>query len=278
MDPHPQDDLLDLSQETCSLEVARDGVCGQIECGERSSVVCASEDCCNCPCERHLKVCPTCGKYFCESSDRRLWTCFFLHVQEGKCAGEILRAPLGKLAKAFASEQHRELYDFVCCDSDGLGHPLPKEACLNLGLAVAYSNDVLPEYNEDVLIARDVNNRLRRARLQKRRRSAKRLGIVATRPPTPEATRLAPHRSSTIHIVTGALVVLHWTGSWHYRQQLEMLNIMGLSKSQDFVRDKVDYLRGSNQEVFEKIESWARDLRNDVKLKDSRILSPDLSL
>ena len=196
----------------------------------------------------------------------------------GKCAGEILRAPFGKLAKAIASGQHRELCDFVYRDSDGLGHPLPKEACLNLGLAVAYSNDLLPEYNKDILIARDISNRARRARLQKRRRSAKKLGMLVTCPPTPEPTRLAGHRSSTVHLVTGALVVLHWTGSWHYRHQSEMLNIMGLSKSQDFVRDRVDYLRGSNPDAFEKIESWARDLRNDVKLKESRILSLDLSL
>jgi len=130
-----------------------------------------------------MKLCPTCGEYFCESSDRQLWTCFFLHVQEGKCTGELLRAPFGKLAKALASEKHRELYDFVYRDSDGLGNPLPKEACLNLGLAVAYANDALPEYNKDVLIARDISSRARRARLQKRRRSAKKLGMLATGSP-----------------------------------------------------------------------------------------------
>jgi len=256
--PLSQDGNLDLSRETCGLEVARYGVCDQIVCGARSTVVCASEDCSNCPCERHMKLCPTCGKYFCESSDKTLWTCFFEHVREGKCQGEILREPFSKLTTAFTAQQHRALYEFVCCDSDGLGNPLPKEVCLNLGLAVAYSNDVIPEYNNDVLIARNLSNRARRARLQKLRRSARRFGVSPPASPKPESTRLARHKSSTIHLVTGALVVRHWTGSWHYRQQIEMLSIMGLSKGEDFVSDRVEFLLGTNQALFEKIESWAR--------------------
>ena len=260
MDTHPQHDVLDLRSETCSLQVvgaSRYEACDQVECGCSSVVVCASEDCCNCPCSRHAKLCPTCGEYFCESSDKRLWTCFFEHVREGACRGEILSEPFSKLAKAFTSERHAELRNFICCDSDGLGRPLPEEVCLNLGLAVVYSSDVLPEYNEDVLISRDLERRRRRARLQRRRRAAMKHGISAAKPLKPVTVRLAPHKSSTIHLVAGALVVQHWTGSWHYRQLMEILDIMGLSKGQDFVRDRLDFLRGSNQILFEDLEAWA---------------------
>jgi len=260
----PQDEWPNVGLETCSIETGREsryGACDQTQCGDRSAVVCASENCSNCPCRRHMKLCPTCGKHFCESSDKYLETCFFEHVREGRCEEEILRAPLSKLTNAFATAQYRELRDFVYCDSDGLGNPLPKEACLNLGLAVAYSRNVIPEYNEDVLIARDLSNRARRTRQQKLRRAAKRHGTPATVRRAPGPARLAPYRNSTIHLVTGALVVRQWTSRWHYRQQIEMLNIMGLSKGQDFIRDRVDYLRWSNPILFEKIESWASALK-----------------
>jgi hypothetical protein len=55
--------------------------------------------------------------------------------------------------------------------------------------------------------------------------------------------------------------VRHWTGSWHYREQIEMLNIMGLSKGQDFIRDRVDYLRSNNHPLFEEISRRADRLR-----------------
>jgi hypothetical protein len=260
---HRQDDFLDLSAERCGLQVhgvSRSGACDQIECGGKSSVVCESEDCCNCPCERHMKLCPCCRRNFCESSDKTLWTCFFEHVQEEKCKEEILRVRFSGLAHAFESGQHGELAAFVNRDSDGLGHPLPKDVCINLGLAVAYSNNTIPDYNEDVLIARKLNNRSLRTRQPRLRRAAKRLGDSVTAPSF-AATRLAPHRNSTIHLVTGALVVRHWTGGRHYREQIEILGIMGLSKSEDFVRDRIDYLRGSNPMMFKKIESWATAMK-----------------
>jgi len=190
-----------------------------------------------------------------------LRTCFFEHVRDGECKEEVLRAPLGKLAEAFASAHHRELFDFVCRDSDGLGNPLPGEACLNLGLAVAYWSDTLPEYNKDVVIARDLDRRARRAHLQRLHRSARRLGLSLRVPRMRKSTTLPSHRNSTIHLVTGALVIKHFTGCWHYRQQTEMLNLMGLSRGQDFVRDRVDFLRGANTILFESIESWARAIK-----------------
>ncbi len=265
---HPQDDPLDLSHETCSLEVQGesrrsiyDWSCDQVVCGGESAVICASPDCSNCPCKRHAKCCPTCGEHFCESSDKALSTCFFEHVYEGACKAKILGEPFNKLAKAFTSGHHGELYDFVYRDSDGLGNPLPDEVCLNLGLAVAYSNGVIPELNRDVVIARDIRRRERRVKLQKRRRSARRLGILATTPSLPDSIRLAPYRSSTVHLVAGALVVRRWTGNWHYRQQIEILDIMGLSKGQDFIRDRVDFLQGKNRALFESIESWATAIK-----------------
>jgi hypothetical protein len=242
--------------------------------------VCASEDCCNCPCIRHAKRCPGCGKWFCESSDRTLWTCFSEHVQDGKCEGQILMTPLRRLNGAFNSGRHPELEHFVCRDSDGLGHPLPNEACVNMSLAVVYSMNVIPEYNGDIVIAHQTATRARRTRAQRARRAAQRLGVRLARSRSFESARLAPHRNSTIRLVTGALVVRHWTGSWHYRQQIEMLDIMGLSKSQDFIRDRVDYLRACNRELFGKIDSWASGIRKrSLRLKPdySRNQSPELS-
>jgi hypothetical protein len=205
-----------------------------------------------------------------------------VHVQEAKCQEKILRTPFSRLAQAFESGKHPELANFVTVDSDGLGHPLPKEVCVNLGLAVAYSNSVIPEYNKDVVTARATSSHERRRQLQKRRRAAKRFGLSASIPTTSTPPRLASHKNSTIHVVTGALVVRHWTGSWHYREQMEILNIMGLHKTHDFIRDRVDYLRTSNPAMIEKIEGWAKTFGKPAligtKPENSRFLTPDLSL
>src|SRR5438309_5759385 len=63
------------SLDRCTIQVGSEtayGACDQIECGCRSAVICASEDCVNCPCEGHANRCLACQKYFCESSDKRL--------------------------------------------------------------------------------------------------------------------------------------------------------------------------------------------------------------
>lgn len=265
MDAQPQSDSPDLSRERCSLQVQGesgygrfDGACDQMECGQKSTIVCASEDCGNCPCRRHARQCPTCLQHFCVSS-LNPFACFFEHV-EGKCQEEILRVPLGRLNHALNSGQHRELEDFINRDSDGLGHPLPRQVCTNLGLAVTYSKDLIPDYNEDILTARKVEQRARRTRMQKMRRSAKRLGTSVVIP-APEHKRLAPFRNSTIYLVTGARMILHWTGACHYPEQLEMLDIMGLSRNPDFIRDKVDYLERKRPELFKTIESWAAEVK-----------------
>jgi hypothetical protein len=239
----------------------RYAACDAVECGGSSIDVCASEDCCNFPCLRHAKRCPGCGKCFCESSDKTLWTCFSDHIQEGKCEGDILLMPLGRLTDALNSGKHCELEHFVCRDSDGLGHPLPREAYTNMGLGVLYSKNVIPEYNGDIVLAHRAAARARRARAQRLRRSRQRLGIPSAASTSSESSRLAPYKNSTVHLVSGALVVLHWTGNWHYKEQTEMLGIMGLSKSQDFVRDRVDYLQASNPALFQAIDSWASRIR-----------------
>jgi hypothetical protein len=183
-----------------------------------------------------------------------------VHVREGKCQDEILRVPLGRLTQAFVSGNHPELEKFVNRDSDGLGHPLPEETYINHALAVAYSSDVIPQYNGDVLINQDMRIRDRRAQRQRVRRAGKRLGapISAYRC---ASTRLAPYRNSTIHLVTGAVAIREWTGSWHYREQMELLNIMGLYKGEDFLRDRVRYLHRSNPTVFNEIELWVASMK-----------------
>jgi hypothetical protein len=186
--------------------------------------------------------------------------CFFEHMQEGRCQEELLRVPLSNLAHALDSRQHRELNNFINFNSDGLGHPLPTDVCINFGLAVAYSNNLIPEYNQDVLIGQGLSKLEQRKKRQRFRRAAKRFGVSLSAPPCHSA-RLAPHRNSTIHLATGALVVRHWTGRWHYREQMEILQIMGLYRSDDFIRDRVDYLRKTNPILFEKIESWGRAIR-----------------
>lgn len=184
-----------------------------------------------------------------------------MHVQEEKCQVEILRVPLERLSWAFDSGQHRELENFINRDSDGLGNPLPREAFIQHALAVAYSNNLIPEYNGDVLTDRDTCSRERRSRLQRSRRTAKRLGVSMPATP-PVSLRLEPHRNSTIHVVKGALAVLQWTGSWHYREQMELLNVMGLHKSEDYIRDRVRYLQRANPTKFKEIELWAPSIKD----------------
>jgi hypothetical protein len=182
-------------------------------------------------------------------------------MSNGRCQQQLLRLPLTKLKQALDFPQYRDLDCFINRDSDGLGHPLPKEVCINLGLAVAYSHNLIPEYNQDVRIARSVDKREQRRRQQKIRRAARKVGMQVPTKPRP-SPRLAVYKNSTIHITTGALVVWHWTGRWHYREQIEMLQIMGLFKNQDFVRERVDYLRKSNPLIFEQIESCAAEIKN----------------
>lgn len=257
-----QDDCLDLRFDRCSFHVegeSRWGACDQIECGAKSNTLCASEECVNCPCESHAERCPVCRRDFCASSNRRFDTCFSEHMSNGKCQAQLLRLPLANLAQALDSPQYRDLDYFINQNSDGLGHPLPEEVCVNLGLAVAYSHNSITEYNRDVLIARSINKREQRRRQQKVRRAARKLGLEVPTRSCP-SQRLAPHKNSTIHITTGALVVQHWTGRWHYREQMEILRIMGLHKSPDFVSDRINYLRDINPIVFKQIESYAISL------------------
>lgn len=182
-------------------------------------------------------------------------------MQEGRCEGHVIRLPLRKLEDALDSGRHERLAEFVRINSDGLGNPLPEQALSNLSLAVVYSNEIIPEYNNDVIEARETANRARRRDTQRFRRAAKRLGIeTAPNVRSPQSSRLARHKNSTVHLVTGALVVRCWTGSWHYRQQLEMLGIMGLLKGPDFVRDRVDYLERSNKVLFDELSSWANEI------------------
>lgn len=208
------------------------------------------------PCERHAKQCPQCSQYFCESTVNRLLTCFYEHVNEGKCQGQILRTQIDRLSQTLNSVQHEELQNFVVSNSDGLGNPLPKEVCINLGLAVIYAQGMIPEYNPDVVKAKEVDNRRRRTERQKIRRAKRRLNISASAAHA-GSTRLASYKGSTFHVANAALIVRRWTGTWHYREQMEILSIMGLHKGNDFVRDRVDYLRHSNPMLFEQVEKFA---------------------
>lgn len=258
---------LDLRSEICSLEVGRESSYGAgdaVECGRESSVVCASEDCSCCPCDRHFKFCPTCVQPFCESSDRTLWTCFSEHLKDGDCQREILRVPLGRLGRALDSGRHPRLSEFVKYNSDGLGHPLPEYVCRHFGFAVACLGSAMPDYNRDVLAAQKETRRLRRTKVQRIRRAAQRQGVSAGSLRA-EKSHLSPFRNSTIHIVAGALVTLHWTGGWHHRENAEMLEIMGLARSQDFVPDRIEYLRIRNRSMFEMIESQAIAMRKAEK-------------
>jgi hypothetical protein len=259
-----------LEDETCELLVKAEGsniygpTCDQIVCGGRSVVKCASNDCINCPCPRHLTICEKCGQYFCYSPYSPVWTCFSEHRLVDNCDDNALEIPLGKLTRAFGSRENHDLHNFVRHDSDGLGHPLPEDVCVNLGVAVAHLKSVVPEYGEDVVIARDMRSRQRRTRTQNVRRAARRLGILVSPPSGVRVPQLAPHRQSTIRLVTGALVVRNWTGTWHYRELTEMLAIMGIFKNIDFIRDRVEYLRRSNPSTFTRIQSFASAIRKAV--------------
>ena len=74
----------------------------------------------------------------------------------------------------------------------------------------------------------------------------------------------------------------HWTGAAHHREQMEMLKIMGLHKGEDFIRDRIDYLRRKNPTTYENVQLLAAGLRSQklrgVKPNNSRLLSPDFSL
>jgi hypothetical protein len=274
----------EITSQTCILQVwgeSKYGAGDAFECGRQSTVECASDDCSCCPCARHVQRCPTCFQPFCASSDSALWTCFHEHFRAGQCPTDILRIPLDRLADELESGRHPALAEFVCHNSDGLGNPLPQEVCDSLGLAVACANGVLPEYNADVLTDRKQASREHRSARQKLRRAAKRLGMSPPILPL-GAIRAAPHRNSTIHLATGAVVTRYWTGRWHYREQNDILRIMGRSQSVSFIQDRVDYLRSHNATVFGLIESRAAALeqakRTRVKLENSRFLSLDLSL
>lgn len=202
-------------------------------------------------------------------------------MSAARCRQEIVRIPLDELAHALGSGKYAELDEFVNRNSDGFGNPLPTEACTNLALAAACSKHLLPEYSHDLLSLRDKTNREQRARRQRLRRAAERLGESITKERC-RYTHLAPHRNSTVHLVTGALIVRHWTGAAHHREQMEMLKIMGLHKGEDFIRDRIDYLRRKNPTTYENVQLLAAGLRSQklrgVKPNNSRLLSPDFSL
>jgi hypothetical protein len=106
-----------------------------------------------------------------------------------------------------------------------------------------------------------VHNRERRTQRQRVRRAATRLGeCVATR--RRRYTHLAPHKNSTIHVVKGALFVRHWTGASHHGKQIKILELMGLHKTEDFIRNRISYLRESNPLAFQSIQLLAMGLRN----------------
>jgi hypothetical protein len=282
MGPFTQFETPDLSGEACTAQIVAETYgrygsnCDQIECGARSSFVCESENCSNCPCELHAGHCPDCQKPYCASRDKMLHTCWAEHRLSGKCPGQSLRVPLEKLAAALDSEKYSELTRFVRHNSDGLGNPLPHDVCDNLGLAVDYLNNSIPEYDKSALLVSRRRRRISRNEKQRIRRAMERrglgtgLGAVAIPLHPPEPFRLEPYKRSTIHLVAAAVAVRHWTGQYHYRRQMELLRIMGLFKGEDFIRDRVDYLRRSNPQILERIEL-------SVRPEVSRFSSPDLS-
>lgn len=121
--------------------------------------------------------------------------------------------------------------------------------------------DGVPECREDVVRTVALQKRRHKNVLQMRRRAAKRLGIGVGLFSSAQASNLAPHRISTIHVVTAALAAWHWTGQRHYPEQTDLLQIMGVFKGTDFVRDRVDYLRKNNPDTFDRIQQWATALR-----------------
>jgi hypothetical protein len=162
-----------------------------------------------------------------------------------------------------ASGKHTALEEFINHNSDGLGNPLPQEVCERFGFAVACVNDRIPDYNQDVLMAQKEARLQRRAETQRIRRAANRQNVSITLSHL-EGKHLSPHRNSTIHLTTGALITHHWTGCWHYREQSEILKIMGLTKNSDFIRNRLEYLREHNPAKFDLIESQAVVLKSKV--------------
>jgi hypothetical protein len=164
------------------------------------------------------------------------------------------------LAQELLSGKHSDLERFVNRDSDGLGHPLPEDVCRSFGFAVACANDLIPDYNQDVLVEQREARRKRKVERQRINRAAKRNNVSLALPKV-EGKHLSPHRNSTTYLATGALITRHWTGNWHYREQVEILRIMGLNKNADFIRDRIDYLRDHNRAMFDMIQSRAAAMK-----------------
>jgi hypothetical protein len=242
--------------EICTVVRQRESVYGagdEFQCGEESRFECASEDCSCCPCALHAQQCPTCGQLFCKSYDS-IWTCFDEHLKNGRCKTQILR--LNTLASALTSGRHSELEEFVNHNADGLGNPLLPEVPDSLALAIACVDGRIPDYSPDIRIPRDEARRRLRAQAQRRRRAEARHKISI---PTPRAagTYVSACRNSTICLATAALMTKEWTGRWHYREQNEILNIMGLFQNPDFIRNRVDYFRRRSPGAYGRIESQA---------------------
>ncbi len=254
IEPPAKDDPPNLIGQTCTALSQGEsfyGACDSLECGRDSVIVCASDNGC-CPCARHVQHCTGCGKAFCKSSDRSIWACFDNHLIEGRCPQQLLTAHLARLANALGSPQHAALDEFVSRNSDGLWNPLPREVPESLGLAVACLTDTIPEYNADMTLRQEMRQR-RRTEVQRLRR-AKRKHSVSVAVPRHGGVHLSQHRNSTIYLATAALITSQWTGRWHYPEQNEILRIMGLARSSDFIRDRVDALRDRNAPAF----NWIR--------------------
>jgi hypothetical protein len=257
---HYESGLVHLSQSKCAFIVVGEssyGACDQVECGVSSEADCASHECVNSPCFDHAGFCWVCHEYFCRSYDKALETCFSQHLSAGPCCEAVRKAPLAALFRHFHSGRDEQLETFVKYNSDGLGNALPTDVVINLALGVAYEKNLLPQFKEEMLTAHKNRTRKRRTERQKVRRAAKRLGLSVPPPLQHSYVHLAPHRNSTIHIATGALLVRQWTKSWHYREQTQMLKIMGLYRSEDFVRNKLDYLQNSNPHLYAKLDFLA---------------------
>jgi hypothetical protein len=238
------------------------GAGDEFQCGEESKFECASEDCSCCPCALHAQRCPTCFRPFCKSYDNSIWTCFDEHLTNGQCQTQILRLRLDRLANALASDRHSELEEFVNRNADGLGNPLLPEVPDSLALAIACVEGRIPDYSPDVLIPRDEARRKLRAQAQRQRRARIRQNVSIAIPQA-AGTHVSARRNSTVYLATAALMTKHWTGRWHYREQNEILSIMGLSQNCDFIRDRVDYFRDHSPGSYHRVESQASALAEE---------------
>jgi hypothetical protein len=251
-----------LEGETCTVVKHGEllyGAGDEFQCGKESKFECASEDCVCCPCALHAQRCPTCDQLFCKSYDSSIWTCFDEHLTNGRCQTQILRLSLNKLANALSSDRHSDLEEFVNHNSDGMGSPLLPEVPDSLALAIACVEGRIPDYSPDVLIPRDEARRKLRAKAQRQRRARTRRNISIAASPV-AGTYISACRNSTIYLATAALMTKCWTGRWHYREQNEILSIMGLSQNDDFIRDRVDYFREHSLGSYHRIESQASAL------------------